>query len=464
MRPAVVRLGLVLCLLAAVVVVSAVAGDYVPPPGDGGPVWVSDGALLFRSGSSLMAIGADGVAPPQVVATVSNGPLFSGLRVAPTLPLLAYEIERGGNDWLAVSATDGSGERLLVAGDYQPIAWSSDSGRIFFGPSSGEPDWSRSRISSIGADGTGLFTYPRQVHGIPSPNGKWFAYNSPNDDGILHLVSADGSDERTLGGGASPVWSPDSSQLAFWRYPDLAVARIGGATRRFSLTGTVTNGTIAWSPNGQSLYADSYHGIVKIDLHTGKLHTIDNVWPVSDVTVSPDGTRIAYAAGGECRDRIGIYVAHSDGSNPTRLSNSCRVVGTDGPDVLHGSFSQVVIGLGGNDTLYADDSYYYFDGNTLIGGPGNDTLIGGYGTDILYGGPGNDMLDGGEFADILVGGPGHDHINGGTGNDLIGAQDGERDWITCGTSGPGSGVHEHDVVYADKIDIVAPDCEIVHRR
>ena len=49
------------------------------------------------------------------------------------------------------------------------------------------------------------------------------------------------------------------------------------------------------------------------------------------------------------------------------------------------------------------------------------------------------------------------------GNDIIGAQDGELDWITCGTSGPNNGVHEHDIVYADKIDIVASDCEVVHR-
>jgi hypothetical protein len=59
---------------------------------------------------------------------------------------------------------------------------------------------------------------------------------------------------------------------------------------------------------------------------------------------------------------------------------------------------------------------------------------------------------------------GNDHVDGGTGNDTIGAQDRRRDWINCGTSGPGSGVREHDVVYADHIDVVAANCERVHLR
>ena len=132
--------------------------------------------------------------------------------------------------------------------------------------------------------------------------------------------------------------------------------------------------------------------------------------------------------------------------------------------MLHGSFSQVVVGLDGDDTLYADDTYYFSDGDTLYGGPGNDTLDGGFARDILYGGPGNDTLFGGASKDVLVGGAGNDHIYGGGGNDTIGAQDGERDWIACGTNGPGSGVRDHDIVYADRIDKVARDCEVVHRR
>ena len=112
--------------------------------------------------------------------------------------------------------------------------------------------------------------------------------------------------------------------------------------------------------------------------------------------------------------------------------------------------------------FYADDAYYFFDGNTLFGGPGDDRLVGGYGQDKLYGGPGHDTLSGGPSIDVLVGGPGHDYIDGGGGADMIGARDGQRDWVSCGPNG--YGVNGGDVVYADRIDVVAADCEIVHRR
>jgi Ca2+-binding RTX toxin-like protein len=180
---------------------------------------------------------------------------------------------------------------------------------------------------------------------------------------------------------------------------------------------------------------------------------------IEDPAVSPDGRLLAYSAGGECRDRLGIYVANADGTDRRRLTNSCRIVGTAGPDVLHADWSRVVLGLGGDDTLYADDTGYFFEGNTLYGGPGDDALIGGSGQDILDGGPGDDTLVGGANNDTLTGGRGHDHVDGGGGGDTIYARDGERDWITCGPNA----YNRRDTVYADQFDVVAKDCELVHR-
>jgi Ca2+-binding RTX toxin-like protein len=103
--------------------------------------------------------------------------------------------------------------------------------------------------------------------------------------------------------------------------------------------------------------------------------------------------------------------------------------------------------------------------NTLTGTPGNDTLrgLGGNdllqglaGNDTLLGGTGDDRLVGGAGADRLVGGPGHDRLTGGTGNDRIEAVDGQRDVVDCG---PG-----HDVVFADKHDVVNRNCEKINRR
>lgn len=58
-------------------------------------------------------------------------------------------------------------------------------------------------------------------------------------------------------------------------------------------------------------------------------------------------------------------------------------------------------------------------GNTLIGGPGNDHLVGGNGNDTLQGGGGNDVLSGENGNDTLIGGPGTDIMSGGRGDDVM---------------------------------------------
>ncbi len=106
----------------------------------------------------------------------------------------------------------------------------------------------------------------------------------------------------------------------------------------------------------------------------------------------------------------------------------------------------------------------------LVGRGGNDELRGSDGPDRIDGGPGNDTIDAGFGDDVIVGGPGRDAISadraGGEcgplwcklpfGNDRIDARDGQRDSISCG---PGT-----DLVLADRVDIVARDCEKVRRR
>lgn len=70
----------------------------------------------------------------------------------------------------------------------------------------------------------------------------------------------------------------------------------------------------------------------------------------------------------------------------------------------------------------------------ILGTAKNDKLVGKGGNDKLYGRGGNDTLVGGSGNDLLVGGPG-------------------RDVLSCGAG--------RDVARADKLDKVAPDCEIV---
>jgi hypothetical protein len=85
-------------------------------------------------------------------------------------------------------------------------------------------------------------------------------------------------------------------------------------------------------------------------------------------------------------------------------------------------------------------------GKTLNGTARADRLVGTPYNDVLYGRGGNDTL---------LGGKGNDRLFGGTGKDLIRAQDKQRDTIDCGSG--------RDTVYADRIDTVARNCEVVHR-
>ena len=94
--------------------------------------------------------------------------------------------------------------------------------------------------------------------------------------------------------------------------------------------------------------------------------------------------------------------------------------------------------------------------DTITGTARNDALRGRGGNDRLNGGRGNDLLDGGAGADRLDGGPGRDTLLGGPGNDTIASRDGDRDVVNCGAG--------RDVVVADRLDVVARDCETVRRR
>jgi len=95
-------------------------------------------------------------------------------------------------------------------------------------------------------------------------------------------------------------------------------------------------------------------------------------------------------------------------------------------------------------------------GATVTGTAGNDQLTGTAGSDRLDGGNGDDRIRGGGGNDRITGGPGKDTIFGGPGDDKIFVRDGARDVVDCG---PG-----HDTVEADHLDMIARNCEIVHRR
>jgi Ca2+-binding RTX toxin-like protein len=115
-----------------------------------------------------------------------------------------------------------------------------------------------------------------------------------------------------------------------------------------------------------------------------------------------------------------VYVHLADGDDSfadhTANINLVTVLGGDGDDDLVGGPSaNVFYGENGRDELYGAGATT----DTLLGGAGDDTIVGGSGADYLTGGIGTDHVDGGPGDDHLVEDPGADDLSGGAGTDTV---------------------------------------------
>lgn len=94
----------------------------------------------------------------------------------------------------------------------------------------------------------------------------------------------------------------------------------------------------------------------------------------------------------------------------------------DGTEIRIGDMASFVIGGSGDDVLVGTA------GNDFVwGGPGNDKLFLLQGDDIGNGGSGNDMVLGDDGRDLIVGGAGNDQLVGGAGSDMISGDAGADD-------------------------------------
>jgi Tol biopolymer transport system component len=444
------------------------AGSYVPPPGDYRPSWSPDGSKI----AFVTTYPGAGVSVASVVSAAGTGQerLVEGdvheAVLSPDWEWAAVTRFTGVGSRLIVVRLDGPEERdLAPTGAGATPAWSPDSRQIAF--------WDGARsLSVIAIDGTGLTWIAAGAFPDWSPDGTRIAYvgGSPENPDV-YVVSAEGGDPALLAGGAGaqlePKWSPDGTRVAFLTQDavgtpfGLAVARADGTDVRSYLGPGVSNpDAFSWLPSGDAIvYARDYgQGLFRLDLTSGKAERLTAFG--GHPAPSPDGRRIAFFGGGECRDRSGIYVARADGKRATRVTNDCRVIGTENDDRLVGTqLADVIVGLGGNDRLKARSPGYV--GDTALGGEGDDILLGGYRGDILKGGRGDDHLIASLSGDWLYGGPGRDTIEAGGGRDEIYARDGRRDVIICGTNR--NRASERDKVWADDHDDVAGDCEHVYR-
>jgi len=122
----------------------------------------------------------------------------------------------------------------------------------------------------------------------------------------------------------------------------------------------------------------------------------------------------------------------------------------DGDDYLRSDFAGVIYAEGGrgNDLLSLGDGGVLGQSGTLLGGSGDDYLVGAVGSDLLEGGSGDDILIGGrpvlfrpltgeEFEDDNGFASGNDTMSGGTGSDALYGFDGDD--VLYGEDGDDSG-------------------------
>lgn len=135
---------------------------------------------------------------------------------------------------------------------------------------------------------------------------------------------------------------------------------------------------------------------------------------------------------------------------PIRLGN--LMLGGPGDDRMRaGGDLDVMLGQDDNDDIHGYDGSTQaaaaIDADVLLGGPGNDVMVGdneeatlSLSIDFLFGGPGDDDMRGGKFIDLGFGGPGKDRLRGDSNALLLVASidllfgGPDDDWIDGGNS------------------------------
>ena len=126
------------------------------------------------------------------------------------------------------------------------------------------------------------------------------------------------------------------------------------------------------------------------------------------------------------RTRGGVMVALGGADRFTQVGGTsidvtvCLGAGSDGVHISEGGTRGSLFDLGaGADHFGTSWSNDLFGKVAVLGGPGDDRIEGGYGSDDLRAGPGVDAVFGGAKGDAIRLGAGNDHASGEGGSDRL---------------------------------------------
>jgi Tol biopolymer transport system component len=241
---------------------------------------------------------------------------------------IAFQSNRAGTWDVFVANSDGTDVRRLTtdpASDTDP-QWSPDGTTIAFesaqrgafGLYTINPDGSGLRkLADLGPDDPG-FSW--------SPDGKQIAFGGD----FLYVGNADGTGLRKFSDTSSvagPKWSPDGTQIALqesrptsytldpvhWLY---VVNVDGSGLTPFS---TFDSLDAAWSPDSTRI---ALNGITTVNADGSDLPFGTDLTPGSHPQWSPDGKQLAFESTQRLARLSDVFVANSNGSGRTNVTNS----------------------------------------------------------------------------------------------------------------------------------------------
>jgi Tol biopolymer transport system component len=282
--------------------------------------WSPDGSLLaLNQGGRLYVVNRDGTGlrrlPIDVPACPRCDSYEDDLAWSPDGRTLVFV------HWDAEPATKGCAAVWLADVDGQNLRRLSE---CF---NAEDPEWS--------ADGTKI---------------AYLLHDGFSDYSYVHIIDADGSNDRAYRLTESFAWAPRGELLAYEAYgrKRVYVVRAGQA----QAVGVKAGSRPSWAPDGKRLTFQRRRSIYVADAVGSRQRRVARgIRP----SWSSDGRQIAYA-GRRCGEQQGIHLINPAGTRRERLTDFCFIVGSARRDRIHGTpgTDHIVVGSG-NDFITVRD-------------------------------------------------------------------------------------------------------------